>query len=111
MYTGLVTTGTNPLIIGSVETFVPRVDLNGLPDTLVGGSASLAIKDPNGNTTTYTATYGTPPGEPASFGSVWYVTWTVVAPVGNWSRAWTWTDVNGIHQVSPPIPFVVESSP
>jgi hypothetical protein len=98
----VVTTGLVPLVIGSIETFVHSVVLNGIPDSLAGGTATLTLQDPAGNQTILAASI---------VGSVAQATWTVTAPVGNWTRAWTWTDANGVHQVSRPIPFSVVTSP
>jgi hypothetical protein len=104
MNTRLVTTGLAPLNIGSTEIFQVAPLLNGAPWNLAGGSATLTLSDPNGNKTTLAGSIvGT--GYGATSG------WTVVGPVGTWTRSWTLSDASGIVQVTDPIVFVVQSSP
>lgn len=100
--TQLVTTGLVPLTIGSIERFQHQGFLGGVPWDFTGGTVNLIVADPSGNKTTYPATIA---------GMNAYVDYTVVAPAGDWKRAWSVVDANGITQVSRPIPFGVESSP
>ncbi len=60
------------------------------------------MTDPNGGSHSYAGTI---------LGGCGFVTWTVIAPVGNWTRAWSVTDAQGRHQVSRPIVFTVIQSP
>jgi hypothetical protein len=102
MNDSLATTGLIPLCIGSVETFQEQPWLDGLPWNLAGGTVSLKLADPVGNTYTIPATVS---------GYTATATWTVIGPVGNWARAWQNQDASGIIQVSRPICFSVISSP
>jgi hypothetical protein len=104
MNTGVVSTGLVPLTIGSVEKFQDKPLLNELPWDLTGGSASLILSNPAGAQTTIAATI-----VPGGYGAT--ANWTVIAPAGNWLRAWSLTDASGRHQVTLPIPFVVIASP
>jgi hypothetical protein len=101
--TALVTTGLVPLTIGSVEKFQHQGFINSLPWDLRGGTVSLNMLDPNGGSYSYPATI-------QADGTV-FVQWTVIAPVGNWTRAWVVTDANTVHQVSRAIIFSVVQSP
>ena len=78
------------------------MDLNGLPHSLSGGMASLSFKDPSGNVTAFGASIR---------GTDAFVSWTVIGPQGQWTRAWAWTDAAGLVQVSAPIAFAVTTSP
>lgn len=102
MNTGIVTTGILPLIVGSVEVFQLQAFADVLPWNLAGGTVTLNLIDPNGAVYSYPATI--------SGGSV-RVTWTVLNVTGTWRRSWTITDSSGVHQVSRPIVFEVQSSP
>ena len=102
MNNALVTTGIEPLTIGSTEVYVAKPYKGGVPWDLTGGTALLLFTDPNGVTSTLTATIAS---------GVASVGWTVVAPIGTWLRAWKLTDAAGIVQVSQPIVFRVISSP
>lgn len=96
------TTGQNPLVPGSTETFVFSGMFNGQPWNLAGGSGSLKIKDPNGTVTVNAVTI--------SGARVTY-TWTVGTTAGTWTRAWFMTDANGVVENTPPITFTVIASP
>jgi hypothetical protein len=96
------TTGQNPLVVGSMETFVFSGFLNGQPWDLTGGTATLNMVDANGGTHAYSV--------PITGDKVRY-TWTVIAPAGSWRRSWTLVDVNGLTEVTPPYPFTVITSP
>ena len=98
MNVGVVTTGLEPLVVGSVETFQHQGFDNRLIWDLTGGSASLKIIDPTGASTTYAATIS---------GGCAFVTWAVAGPVGTWFRQWTVTSADGRHQVSRRIVFEV----
>jgi hypothetical protein len=98
-----VTTGIKPFAVGSVEQFQLRVDLNGLPHSLAGGSATISFQDPNNNVTG--------PFAASIVGDDAFYTYTIVSPLGTWTRSWTWIDSAGVKQVSLPIQFVVLSSP
>jgi len=103
MQTGATTTGLRDFAIGSVEKFVLSVDLNGLPNSLAGGSATITFADPAANL------YG--PFAASIVGDDAQYTFMIIGPSGGWARSWTFTDANGVHQVSLPIPFDVVSSP
>lgn len=92
------TTAPVALAIGSNETFETRASLNGEPWSLAGGSALLKLTDPTGGSSSIT---GSIVGQNA------VASWTVVAPVGAWTRAWVLTDATGLQQVSLPISFDV----
>lgn len=96
------TTGQNPLVVGSMETFIFSGYLNGQPWDLTGGSATLNMVDPNGTTHAYTVTLT---GDRVRY------TWTVLNVPGDWTRAWALIDASGITEVTPPYPFTVISSP
>ncbi len=102
MNTALVTTGLTPLVIGSVERFQLQAYLNALPWLLDGGTVLLTISDPFGVQTIIVASI---------IGNGAQATWTVVGPAGNFTRAWTVTDANGVKQKSRPIVFSVTASP
>jgi hypothetical protein len=104
MNTQLTTTGLLPLTIGSSEVFEASADLNAIPWSLLGGTVTLKLVDPNGNVTTLSAAVG-PTGYSAS------ASWTVAGPAGIWVRAWTLVDSSGRVQVSRQIVFSVISSP
>ncbi len=96
-----VTTGLVPLAIGSDEVFQLQGILDALPWDLTGGTVSVVLSDPTGALTTIAATI---------LGRGAQASWTVVAPVGRWSRTWQIEDSTGLHQVSLPIPFDVVSA-
>ena len=98
----LVTTGLEPICIGSMETWQVQPWLNGVPWNLAGGSATLKLTDPNGVNTSFAGTI--------SGGGAFYV-WTVIGPAGTWVRSWTLTDSTGLVQVMAPEAMVVISSP
>lgn len=102
MSTSQVTTGIAPLVIGAGTTFtlVPFKDL--IAWALTGGSGNLLLKDPNGMPYTLPATI-------ALFSAT--VNWTVIAPAGTWTRAWSITDGTGLTLISKPISFTVTASP
>lgn len=103
MNTQLVTTGLVPLCVGSSEVFQARSDLDGLYWDLTGGTATLTLVDPGGNSVNVPATIG-PDGAPKA-------PWTVTGPAGDWRRAWRLQDASGVVQVSRPIAFTVVVSP
>lgn len=102
MNTFLVTTGIQPLCIGSIETFQTSAFLSGLPWDITGGSATLHFTDPAGGTLSLPANIT---------GGGAQVQWTVIAPEGDWVRAWDLQDALGRRQVSQPIAFRVIPSP
>lgn len=104
MNTALVTTGIKPLAIGSTELFQLAADLDMLPWNLAGGTVYCLLRDPTGALITIPATIS---------GGGYTVTapWTVVGPVGNWTRAWDATDASGIRQITDPLVFAVTTSP
>lgn len=102
MNNALVTTGVQPLTIGSTELFVARAILNGVPWELTGGIARLLLSDPN-NVLLAINAVGELGGATAP--------WTVTGPVGTWVRAWRLQSVDGIVQYSRPLTFTVISSP
>jgi hypothetical protein len=101
--TQVVTTGVQPLVIGSNEPLQQQAFLGGLPWNLTGGSAQLLLRDPNGTEHTYTASINA--------GGNAYYNWTAIGPAGGWTRAWSCTDASGFTQITPPIYFEVVASP
>lgn len=95
--------GPSTLTIGSTELFELSAMLDGQLWNLVGGVVTLTLADPNGTKTIINATSIYNGGAQAP--------WTVAGTAGNWKRAWTVTDANGVTQVSLPQSFIVISSP
>lgn len=99
---GIITTGQEPLIIGSDRTFELQAYRDGLPWILTGGSALLLLKDPAGTAINIAASVS---------GSTAQADWTAIGPAGVWRRAWDVTDASGEHEVTGPIAFTVAASP
>ena len=106
MNTQLVTTGLKPLTINSNDTILFQPFANGVIWDLTGGSATLRMVDPNGMVYAYPASIVGPAG--AGIASY---PWTVIAPPGDWRRAWDVTNAQGIRQVTLPLAFEVVASP
>jgi hypothetical protein len=100
--TNVVTTGPEPLAVGSVLTMQLQAYKDGVAWDLTGGSVTLKLLDPAGNPTSIS---GSIVGQGAQ------APWTVTSPAGNWTRAWVAQDAGGTHLVSRPIVFAVTTSP
>lgn len=98
----VVTTGPDPMTVGSSKVFQLRPVLDGLPWSLAGGSANLILSDPAGGITTLMGTV-------TQFGAT--ASWTVAPTPGRWSRTWQATDASGTVEYSVPIPFDVITAP
>jgi hypothetical protein len=96
------TTGLRPYSIGDNLLFQISPFKNGLPWDLTMGQATLLLSDPNGNNYSF-------PGS-ISAGQITYP-WTVVGPVGTWTRAWKLKDASGIQEIQNATAFTVASSP
>jgi hypothetical protein len=102
---GQVTTGLEPLTVGSHPRFQLDANLGGLFWDLTGGTVNLLLLDPNNSKTTVAAQIA---------GGGAYVDWTVPSPpppVGTWTRAWQVVDAAGVTLVSLPIQFTVVAAP
>jgi hypothetical protein len=99
---GIVTTGLEPLTIGSSRTFELLILRDGVFWNLTGGSGHLLMTAPDGSSLSLPVVIQN---------SVAVVNWTVVGPVGAWKRAWDVTDATGVREVTQPVAFDVISSP
>lgn len=97
-----VTIGLTPLVESSTLIFAPQIKRGGLPWDLRGGTVDLLLADPGGALTTISATL---------VGNQVRASWTVVGPVGTWTRAWNCTDAQGVHLRSSPEAFLVGTAP
>lgn len=102
MNTGVVTIGLIPLVIGSSKIFQLKATLDGVFWDLTGGTVTLTLKSPAGDIL---------PIGTQIINGVAQASWRVISPVGQWTRAWSAIDSNGIPENSEPIVFNVIGYP